>query len=37
VYEATDVIGQSTLAAFHDAEGWLVHPTGEDHPASAEG
>lgn len=35
VFEATDVIGQSTLAAFHAAEGWLVHSTGDDQSGSA--
>jgi hypothetical protein len=29
VYEATDVVGESTLAAYHAAEAWLVHPTDE--------
>jgi SulP family sulfate permease len=37
VYEATDVIGESTLAAFHAAEGWLVHPKAHDPSGSAEG
>lgn len=37
VFEATDVVGQSTLAAFHDAEGWLLHPADADPSGSAEG
>lgn len=29
VYEATDVVGESTLAAYHEGEAWLVHPSDD--------
>ncbi|NUT47365.1 MAG: SulP family inorganic anion transporter [Saccharothrix sp.] len=32
VFESTEVVGQSTLAAHHDAEAWLVEHDGRPHP-----
>ncbi|MBB5803319.1 SulP family sulfate permease [Saccharothrix ecbatanensis] len=32
VFESTDLIGQSTLAAYRDAEAWLVEHDGRTHP-----
>ena len=32
VFDATDVVGQSTPAAYHDAEAWLIEHDDPSHP-----